>query len=211
MEYLDTFDESMVFLGKMPKNEVHKTGAWHRTIHCWIVRSDETGQYVVFQKRSATKKSFPNFLDISAAGHYQSGEKIWDGVREIVEELGVDVSFSDLLYLGIKFDVYKETGFLNREYCETFLYQDNRSIYDYPIDCEEVTGMAQIKIQDGLNLFSNKVNSIRADGMEYSYTSGKIERIELTVTRDSFIKGTSNNPIKNKNQWVQIKQEPLNQ
>ena len=24
-------------------------------------------------------------------------------------------------------------------------------------------------------------------------------------------KGTSNNPIKNKNQWVQIKQEPLNQ
>ena len=28
---------------------------------------------------------------------------------------------------------------------------------------------------------------------------------------DDYIKGTSNNPIKNKNQWVQKKQEPLNQ
>lgn len=188
MEYLDTFDESLKFLGKMPKDEVHRIGAWHRTIHCWIIRSDETGQYVVFQKRSATKKSFPNFLDISAAGHYQSGEQIEDGVREIVEELGVKVSFSDLLYLGTKFDVYKEPGFLNREYCETFLYQDNRSIYDYPIDCDEVTGMAQIKIQDGLDLFSNKVDAIYADGMEFSPVTGKIEHIDLTVTRNMFIK-----------------------
>lgn len=187
MEYLDTFDESMNFLRSMPKKEVHQVGAWHRTIHCWIVRSDETGQYVVFQKRSATKKSFPNFLDISAAGHYQSGEHIEDGVREIVEELGIKVSFRDLLYLGIKFDVYKQPGFFNREFCETFLYQDNRAIYDYPIDCDEVTGMAQIKIQDGLDLFSKKVDSIPATGMEYSPETKKIEPINLTITRDLFI------------------------
>lgn len=187
MEYIDTFDESMKFLGKKTKSEVHQTGAWHRTIHCWIVRSDETGQYVVFQKRSATKKSFPNFLDISAAGHYQSGEHIEDGVREIVEELGIKVRFTDLLYLGIKFDVYKEPGFLNREYCETFLYQDNRPIYEYPIDCDEVTGMAQIKVQDGLDLFSKKVDSVYAEGMEYFPATGRIESISLNVTRDQFI------------------------
>lgn len=187
MEYIDVFDESLKSLGKMAKSEAHKTGAWHKSIHCWIVRSDEYGQYVVFQKRSATKKSFPNFLDISAAGHYQAGEQIEDGVREIVEELGINVSFNELKYLGTKFDVYKDEIIFNREFCETFLYQDDRLLIEYPIDCDEVTGLVQIKIQDGLDLFANKVDSIKATGIEYSIERDQIEKINIDVNRNMFI------------------------
>ncbi len=191
MEYVDIFDEALKPLGKMPKKEAHKTGAWHKSIHCWIVRQDEAGnQYIVFQKRSATKKSFPNFLDISAAGHYQSGEHIEDGVREIVEELGIKVAFEDLKYLGIKFDIYKDDSIFNREFCETFLYQDNRPLKDYSIDCVEVTGLAQIKLQDGLDLFSKKVDSIWATGIEYSESTKQIEEISIPITRDLFINRT---------------------
>ena len=167
MEYIDIYDESMKFMGKMLKNEAHSIGAWHKSIHCWILRKDETGEYIVFQKRSATKKAFPNFLDISAAGHYQAGENIEDGVREIIEELGIEVSYNDLEYLGIKFDVYKDEKLFNREFCETFLYHDDRPLIKYPIDCDEVTGLVQIKIEDGLDLFSNKVDNISAKGIEY--------------------------------------------
>lgn len=187
MEVVDVFDEGMKYIGKVAKKEAHRTGAWHKSIHCWIIRSDETGQYVVFQKRSATKKSFPNFLDISAAGHYQAGEHIEDGVREIVEELGINVGFDELQYLGIKFDVYKDEAIFNREFCETFIYQDNRPLLKYPIDCDEVTGLVQIKIQDGLDLFSGKLDSIQATGIEYSEMKNKIEEIEITVNQNMFI------------------------
>ncbi len=187
MEFVDVFDEGMNSIGRMAKKEAHRTGAWHKSIHCWIVRSDETGQYVVFQKRSATKIAFPNFLDISAAGHYQAGEYIEDGVREIVEELGINVAFNELQYLGVKFDVYKDETMFNREFCETFLYQDNRPLFKYPIDCDEVTGLVQIKIQDGLDLFSGKLDSIKVTGIEYSEEKGKIEEIKITVNRNMFI------------------------
>lgn len=187
MEYVDIYDERMKSLGKIPKKEAHLNGAWHKSIHCWIVRSDATGQYVIFQKRSANKKAFPNFLDISAAGHYQAGEHLEDGVREIVEELGVEVTFEQLKYLGIKFDVYKDEVIFNKEFCETFLYQDNRKLMQYSIDCEEVTGLVQVKIQDGLDLFSNKVDSIWVTGVEYSEEKDSIEEIKLNVSREMFI------------------------
>ncbi len=187
MEYIDIYDEKLSMIGKVDKKEAHRTGAWHKSIHCWILRKDETGEYIVFQKRSAQKSSFPNFLDISAAGHYQAGERFEDGVREIVEELGVNVRYNDLCYLGIKFDVYKDEKIFNREFCETFIYRDDRPLLEYPIDCNEVTGLAQIKIQDGLDLFSGKKDYIYADGVEYSEEKKVIEEISLRVNKDMFI------------------------
>lgn len=188
MEYIDIYDEGLNHIGKALKKEAHQIGAWHKSIHCWIVREDEKGnQYLVFQKRSPFKETFPNFLDISAAGHYQAGEHIEDGVREIREELGIEVAFKDLKYLGIKIDVYKDNTIFNREFCETFLYQDNRPLKEYPIDCVEVMGLVQIKLQDGLDLFSKKVDSIIATGVEYSEKTKQIEEIQISVNRNLFI------------------------
>lgn len=187
MEYVDIFDERMNYLGKLSKKEAHLNGAWHKSIHCWFLRCDETGEYVVFQKRSPYKKSFPNFLDISVAGHYQSGEVKEDGIREISEELGIKVSYNNLQYLGIKFDVYKDENIFNREFCETYIYQDNRELIKYPIDCDEVTGLVQIKVQDGLDLFSNKVNTVKANGIEYSEENKEIKKINISVNRNMFI------------------------
>lgn len=187
MEYVDIYDERMQPLGVMSKKEAHIVGAWHKSIHCWILREDESGKYVVFQKRSATKSSFPNYLDISAAGHYQTGEKIEDGVREIVEELGINVEYGSLKYLGIKFDIYCMEGFINREFCETFLYYDKRQLFEYSIDCDEVTGLVQIDIQKGLDLFSGVVDCIEVDGLEYNPSEKKVLPIQICITRDNFI------------------------
>lgn len=47
---------------------------------------------LLLQKRSATKKSHPNFWDISGAGHIRAGETVTEGaIRELKEELGVEV------------------------------------------------------------------------------------------------------------------------
>src|SRR4051794_1911294 len=104
-ELLDVFDDNMELIRKAPRAEVHAKGLWHQTFHCWIVRAAHDGQYVLFQRRGPTKKVFPNTLDITAAGHLQSGETVEDGIREVNEELGISARYGDLIPLGIKFDV----------------------------------------------------------------------------------------------------------
>lgn len=57
----------------------------------------------MLQRRSASKKSDPNCWDISGAGHIRAGENIIDGaIRELKEELGVEVKDRDLQYIATK-------------------------------------------------------------------------------------------------------------
>ncbi len=80
------------------KSEVHQKGLWHKTAHVWCVNSK--GE-ILLQHRSKEKKNFPDMWDISVAGHISSGETSREGaIREIKEEIGVDVSDSELEYLG---------------------------------------------------------------------------------------------------------------
>ena len=115
------------------KSEAHKKGLWHKSIHCWIVNAKPPG-FVLFQKRGKDKSVYPNALDISAAGHYRSGEKIADGVREIMEELGLLVPFENLVPLGIKIDVGLFQGQVVREFCEVFLLRNTLEPKDYSLN-----------------------------------------------------------------------------
>ncbi|WP_233522994.1 NUDIX domain-containing protein [Peribacillus saganii] len=54
-----------------------------------------------FQLRSEEKKDFPSLFDISAAGHILANETVEDGIREVKEELGIDISMNDLEYVGV--------------------------------------------------------------------------------------------------------------
>lgn len=80
------------------KSEVHRDGLWHKTVHIWCINS--RGE-ILLQHRSKEKKNFPDMWDISVAGHISSGESSEQGaLREIKEEIGIDILVSDLKYLG---------------------------------------------------------------------------------------------------------------
>ena len=80
------------------KSEVHKNGLWHKTAHIWCINSKNE---ILLQHRSKDKKNFPNMWDISVAGHISSGEDSKTGaIREIKEEIGIDILVSDLKFLG---------------------------------------------------------------------------------------------------------------
>lgn len=77
---------------------VHRDGDWHRSIHAWVAQknnnSDDddatTTVSVLLQRRSPYKDTHPNLLDVSCAGHVNSGcSNIYDTTkRELEEELG---------------------------------------------------------------------------------------------------------------------------
>lgn len=96
MEYIDIFDYNNNPTGEIKeKTQAHEDGNFHRTAYVWIMNDKKE---LLLQKRSATKKSHPNFWDISGVGHIRAGETVIEGaIRELKEELGVEVKEEGLL------------------------------------------------------------------------------------------------------------------
>jgi isopentenyldiphosphate isomerase len=185
-EMIDIYDENLKMTGTISRAKAHKMGAWHRTIHIWIVRPINNG-FVLFQKRGPKKALYPNCLDITAAGHYIHGEGVQDGTREISEELGINIDFHQFIPLGIKIDIAKKNKIINREFCDVFFLKRTESVYKYRLNHPELYGLFQISINDGLRLFSNNLVRVRAEGIEWSHkTNSWIKKTKCLKKSDFF-------------------------
>lgn len=185
-EIIDLYDENYIKIGEGSRREAQTKGTWMHSFHAWLVRPNHGG-FLLFQKRSASKRLFPNLLDISAAGGLMKGEKKENGVREIKEELNIDIDISDLKYLGVKFDLAKFPGVINRQFCHVYLGISPLCVTEYKPDPQEVDGLVEIKIEDGLKLFSGELTEIKAKGIEYCQSSKKYVEVEILISINSFI------------------------
>jgi isopentenyldiphosphate isomerase len=71
-------------------------GALHGSAHMWVWRQHEGDVQVLLQKRSSNSKTWPDFYDISAAGHLNFGEMpLHAAIRETKEELGITIRPED--------------------------------------------------------------------------------------------------------------------
>lgn len=176
MEHLDYFDDNLNYLGTASRKEVHAKGFWHKTIHCWVLRKEGNENYLVFQQRSAQKEFNPLMLDISAAGHYAAGETDQEATREIEEELGIEVAWKNLHFLGILQEANIIPGqfgvtAINREFCYTYFLIDHRSLSSYQIQKEEVKTIVQIPINEGIKLFSGESTSAQGLDIHHQLSS----------------------------------------
>ena len=151
-EILRIFDDNMVCIGQKPREEVHKSGDWHETFHCWFTVGDE----LLLQKRSPNKKDYPGLFDITSAGHLTAAETIEDGIREVEEELGVKVEFKDLIPLGILKEEIILENMCDREFCHVFLYECE-AMPTFILQKEEVESMYKVKLEDAIKLFGGAV------------------------------------------------------
>ncbi|MBQ1017931.1 NUDIX domain-containing protein [Micromonospora sp. D93] len=160
-EFIDTFDANYKHTGQSERVAAHRRGLWHHTFHCWIVGRRRDTDFVLLQLRAESKKNYPNMLDITAAGHLEAGERPEDGVREIEEELGIEVEPRNLIRLGVKHDVMDEpNGIQNREFAHVFLLRDDRDLSGYKLQDDEVSGLVEMPIDSGLALFSGSTSSV---------------------------------------------------
>lgn len=139
-EMIDVLDE---FTGEktgevISKNEAHRTGIWHGSIHVLIVNNDRNK--TLLQKRCAEKKLYPNTWDIAVGGHISAGEDdITSAKRELEEELGLN---SDELKIE-KVDRITEklvnNGIISNEYVSIFIAYADIDINDIKLQVEEVS------------------------------------------------------------------------
>ena len=184
-ELIDIFNANHERIGVCDRASVHQQGLWHQTFHCWIVSYHDNAGYLLLQLRSAAKKDHPNMLDVTAAGHLAAGEQALDGLRELEEELGVFTEAGDLRYLGIKHDIMDRThGVRNREFAHVYILRDDRPIEEYRLQEDEVSGLVEVSIEDGLALFAGYTMAELAEAycLPYIVPEPQEERARYTIT-----------------------------
>lgn len=120
-----------------PKDEAHKNGWFHATVHVWFYTSD--GQ-ILMQKRGSKKATYPNLWDVSVAGHVHSGETIEAAVlREVEEEIGLLISKNEIKLLKIQKNVnLHPNGIKDCEFQHVFLVELKANIDTLVLQREEV-------------------------------------------------------------------------
>lgn len=187
-EQLAVFDEYGNRLGVASRSEVHIKGYWHETFHCWFAHYDEIyGEtYIYFQLRSDKKKDFPHLLDITAAGHILSQEKIEDGVREVHEELGLLITVNELQSLGIVKGELIQQNLIDRELTHVFLYSKPVAYDEFQLQSEEVSGIFRSTFQDFKELVQQTKEEIDVEGFLVKET-GKKKFIKQRVSYHQFV------------------------
>ncbi len=156
MEYLDLVDEQGRPTGEIvSRTEAHAKKLPHRTSHVWLLRKKDGVLQILLQKRSDDKDAYPGCYDISSAGHIPAGQDyIPSALRELKEELGVEVAAQDLIYCGqrhILFDqVFHGKPFHDNQYTNVYLLWLDRDADELQLQREEVAEVCWLDFTDCL-------------------------------------------------------------
>lgn len=147
-------------VGPRSRDDVHRDGAWHQVVHCLVVRPDAPAR-VVLQVRTTSTSTYPGRLDLSVTGHLQAGESPAEGmVREIAEEIGIDVAPDLLVPLGRRLLADDHGAIRNREVMHVFLLADDRPLTAYPLDPEHAGGLVEIATADLLRVLADPATRV---------------------------------------------------
>jgi isopentenyldiphosphate isomerase len=149
-ELLDVLDDLGRPTGEVVyKSEAHRRGLFHRCFHCWIAGQDAAGPYLLVQRRAAAKDTWPGYLDVTAAGHLQSGEEpVMGGLRELEEELGLRVDPGRLAPLGTRRIEQEIPQGCDREFHDVFLLLDGTPPQDLRLQEGEVEAVLRVGLGD---------------------------------------------------------------
>lgn len=148
-EYFDVLDEEGNLTGqKKLRDDVHKDGDWHKTVHIWIV--NDKGE-LILQKRSHEKQTNPDMWTTSTSGHLSAGDiPLTGAIRELNEEIGLQVNEAELEYLFTikEHTVHRNGELINNEIIDVFLISKNVNIKDLKLQEEEVSEIKYISIKE---------------------------------------------------------------
>lgn len=185
-EELKIFDDERNQIGTATREEVHRLGYWHESFHCWFISREDDKDYIYLQLRSKEKKDYPNLFDITAAGHLLSHETAADGVREIKEEIGIDISFEELQFLRIIEYSVKKDSFIDKELANVYLYENSYDLKDFMLQKEEVSGMVRAEFPSFKALFLGEREEVHVTGFE-TIAEGSRNPINRMLTKTEMV------------------------
>ena len=141
MELVDIVDENNELTGQVEDRWIaYEKGLWRRTVSCWIM--NKKGE-ILLQKRTPNKRRNPNKW-AKTGGQVDSGESAEEAIiREVKEELGIDISKKQIQFIGI----YKKDD-KNRRFAYNFIFIVDYKIEDYTLQEDEVSEVKYFTIEE---------------------------------------------------------------
>ena len=146
-ELIDILDENGNYLNVQEEREVaHQKGLWHRAVVVFLMNDKNQ---VLLQRRSATKKKWPNMLDVSAGGHSDAGEFGFEtAIRETYEELGVKVEKEQLTFLGCTKSSFSKPEMTDNMFNEYYVAFSNVEASSIKLQMEEVSEVKYVTLEE---------------------------------------------------------------
>jgi len=137
------------------KSKAHRLGLFHATVHIWFYTDDGK---ILLQQRGEQKITYPLLWDVSVAGHIGAGEKIGvSAIREIEEEIGLQVQEEDLIKIGVFKSMQKHHDTLiDNEFHHTFLCELKVPLHLLQKQESEVADLKIIPIEN----FDKEINAM---------------------------------------------------
>ncbi|GIP24677.1 NUDIX domain-containing protein [Paenibacillus sp. J22TS3] len=185
-EMLDIYDAEMNHLGTASRAQAHKEGLWHQTFHCWVLnRAAEDGPALLLQLRHKNKDTYPDMLDISCAGHLMAGETAREGVRELEEELGLKVSFQELVYCGSAAEESLISDkLIDREFSHVYILECDKPLDQYRCQLSEVSALFLAQVNELEELLEGRRDTIRSEGRIVDMDTSSLPSVVRTICRE---------------------------
>jgi isopentenyldiphosphate isomerase len=186
-ELLEVFDAGGRPSGRaLSRSAVHLDGEWHQAFHCWILRHQK--QEVILQRRALVKDTYAGCWDAAAAGHWRFGETAELAAREIAEELGLDVAFSELIYCGRERASRRfPNGLIDREHHQVYVLESDRPLSDYRPDPREVIALGAFPSGDLVALVQGRLAALAATEAVSVAADGQLSPVDVVISRADLV------------------------
>ena len=180
VELLTVYNEDGRPAGTKTRSQVHEDGDWHMLVFVLAARIATEGRRVLLQVRSGPQDPYEGQIDVSAAGHVHANESPREAaVREIREEVGIDLLSDDLISLGVR-RLTNPSGVCKKAIQNFFLCLR-------PIHLEqarfnsEVGGFLEVDLDEFADFIDAKRDRLPAQA-RLRFQDGKAREMEITRT-----------------------------
>ena len=140
-EIWDVYDENGKKTGRTMERGIPKDGDYMLCVHMYLFNL--SGEVLV-QKRSKNKESHPGEWDITVGAVLCGEESIEGAKRELLEEVGIDISDARIRYIG---RVKK-----NRKFADIYFAEKEFCLSDCVLQKEEVDEVCLVDGREILNM-----------------------------------------------------------
>lgn len=189
-EEIDVLDEQMNKIAQVDKKFAHTSAnLLHQTFA--LLRFNPVKKVVCFQTiypKESYGFSRPDFLDFTIGGHISANESIVSGgIREIKEEIGLDIKPQDLHYCFTRRINKQINNYYINEFQHIFIneYFSESELYNKARMDSEVKSFIEISFDSFLRLLQNHYISI--DAQEYIVAENIVKAKDIKLTIDRFI------------------------